>query len=739
MKSQFRLTAISVSVASVFGAMPVAAQTAKPAEGEVQALETVVVTAQKRQQSLQEVPISMTVLGEEALEKSRIHTLYDIQQLAPNFEAIQSPGWSGINVRGVGGGGRNVGWDTRVGVYLDGVYLGQSQALDQSLNDIEQIEVLRGPQGHLFGRNTDAGAVSITTRAPSKAFEASLSGGFSNYGGYEAGGSVSGPISAGVAGKFSFTSETRDGYTTNIANGDKLDNIDRLGARGQLSMQPNQKLKVDLYADYSRINQNLALGEPTTGLFNVPLAGGPLAHRSVNFNTTPYKNSELSGLSMTINYALDGGNKLTAITGYRDTKQQRGNDTDYGPKDLFRVAYADHFKQTSQEIRVASPNSGQLRYVAGLYLLNEDAGTDRNAIIGQDTASLVTHPAAGNVPFGAAFGVAPGAVVTNNGHIKTNTYAMFGGLDYDFAKNWTLNLGVRYTSEKKDVLYNLDGSKSGGLRIATLNGYTDNRSESRVTPTVGISYALTTAANLYAKYSTGFKSGGWNTDFLNAAQVATGFKFDTETVKSYEAGVKGKLMGGRMQYDIALFSSRFDNYQVFQFVQVGTTAVLVLNNAAKVDTRGIEASTRVRVTRDLDVGANLGILRAEYKSFPNGGGPGVDYSGQPLADTPKLTAALTFSHRIPAPSLGGSFELAGDYSHRGGAVLGGIFQDLEGRNLLNARLAYTPSSGKWSANLWARNLTDQDYVIARGQDFLKNQFNTRGLPRMVGVTAKYDF
>jgi iron complex outermembrane receptor protein len=725
-------------VASAFSALPAAAQTARPAEGEVQALETVVVTAQKRQQSLQEVPISMTVLGEEALEKSRIHTLYDIQQLAPNFEAIQSPGWSGINVRGVGGGGRNVGWDTRVGVYLDGVYLGQSQALDQSLNDIEQIEVLRGPQGHLFGRNTDAGAVSITTRAPSKAFEAAVNGGFSNHGGREAGGTISGPIAAGVSGKFSFTSETRDGYTTNIANGDKLDNIDRLGARGQLSLQPSQKLKVDLYADYSKIDQNLALGEPTTGLFNVPLVGGPLPHRTVNFNTTPYKNSELSGLSMTINYALDGGNKLTAITGYRDTKQQRGNDTDYGPKDLFRVAYADHFKQTSQEIRVASPGSGKLRYVAGIYLLNEDAATNRLAIVGQDTATIIAYPGLGNIPFGA-LGLAPGSVIANDGRIKTHTYALFGSADYDFAKDWTVNLGARYTSEEKDVLYNLDGSKSGGFRIATLKGYADNRSESRVTPTVGISYALGKTTNMYAKYSTGFKSGGWNTDFLSAAQVASGLKFDSETVKSYEAGIKGRLMGGRMQYDLAVFSSRFDQYQVFQFVPVGATTALVLNNAGKVDTRGIEASTRLRVTRDLDVGANLGILRAEYQSFPNGGGPGVDYSGQPIADTPKLTAALTFAYRIAAPSLGGSFELAGDYSHRSSAVLGGIFQDLEARNLLNARLAYTPSSGKWSANLWARNLTNQDYVIARGQDFLKNQFNTRGLPRMAGVTAKYDF
>ena len=741
MKIAFRVSLLSACITAMFGAVPAVAQTASPPD-DVTALPPVVVTAQKRTQSLQEVPISETVLSGDTLEKSRVRSLYDVQQMAPNFEAVQGPGWSTVTVRGVGGGGRNVGFDTRVGVYLDGVYLGQSQALDQSLNDIEQIEILRGPQGHLFGRNTDAGAVSITTRAPSKAFEASVNAGISNYGGYEAGGYVSGPISSGVQGKLSVSSETRDGYITNIFDGSKLNNLERIATRGQLAFQPSEKLKVDLYADYAKIDQNLIVGQPTSGSAlggpPIPLIGGPLAPNTVNFNTKPYKNSELSGLSMTINYALDGGNKLTAVTGYRDTKQERANDTDYGPKDFFHVVYADHFKQSSQEIRIASPASGSLRYVGGLYFLNEDAGTDRQAVIGQDTSPAVYIPGPGYLPLGA-LGIAPGAVISNNGHIKTNTYALFGSVDYDFAQDWTLNLGARYTEEKKDLLYNLDGSHSGGFGIATLNGYTDSRSESRVTPTVGVSYAANKQTNLYAKYATGFKSGGWNTDFLSATQVAGGFKFNTETVTSYEAGVKGNLLSGRMQYDFAVFSSKFDNYQVFQFVQVGTHTALVLNNAAKVDTHGVEASTRLRVTRDFDLGVNVGILSATYKSFPNGGGPGVDYSGQTLQDTPRMTAALTAAYRIAAPSLGGRFELSGDLSHRDSTTLGGNFANLGARDLINARLAFNPSNGNWSANMWVRNLTNENYVIARGQDFLGNQFNTLGVPRMFGVAAKYDF
>ena len=406
---------------------------------------------------------------------------------------------------------------------------------------------------------------------------------------------------------------------------------------------------------------------------------------------------------------------------------------------MFRfVHYADHFKQASQEVRIASPNSGSLRYVGGLYLLNEEAATNRDALVGAYTGPAIYVPGPGNLPF-SALGLAPGAVISNNGKITTNTYALFGSLDYDFAQDWTLNLGARYTDEKKDVLYNLNGAQSGGFGIATLNGYTDSRSESRVTPTAGVSYALNKQTNLYAKYSTGFKSGGWNTDFLSVVQVANGFKFNTETVSSYEAGVKGNLLNGRLQYDFAAYTSQFDNYQVFQFVQVGTHTALVLNNAAKVDTHGVEASTRLRVSRDFDLGVNVGLMSAAYKSFPNGGGPGVNYSGQALPDTPRMTAALTAAYRIAAPSLGGRFELSGDYSHRDSTVLSGNFANLGSRDIFNARLAFNPSNGNWSANVWVRNLTNESYVIARGQDFLGNQFNTPGLPRMFGVAAKYDF
>jgi iron complex outermembrane receptor protein len=718
----FRVTALAAAAGALLAQVPAQAQTATKT-GDDGTVDQVVITAQKRKEKLQDVPIAVTVIGEEALEKSRVRTLMDLSQSVPNFEAAPLPGTPAISVRGVGGGGRNIGFDTRVGVYLDGIYMGQAQALSQPLFDIEQIEVLRGPQGHLFGRNTVAGAVNITTRGPTKEFEGSVRAVLGNYGAREAYATVSGPMAKQLLGKFSVATESRDGYSTNLFNGQKLDDLKRLTTRGQLAFQATEKLSFNLYGDYSDTKQNIILGEPTTSFSDRPLPDGPLPHRQVNFNTTPYIDAQLSGLSLTVDYALGGGNTLTAVSGYRLTKQDRTNDTDYNPQDIFRIRYKDEFKQLSQEVRIASPTTGAVRYVGGVYFLDETAETLRTASTGAD-AALARLPL--------------NLVGTNAGTVKTTNKALFGSLDVDLLSALTLNLGARYTSEKKDLLYNLNGAAAIG--IATLVDYRDSRSENKLTPTVGLSFAASKDMTLYGKYSTGFKSGGWNADFVRATQVADGLNFDTETVKSFELGLKGALLGGRMQYELAAFRSKYDNYQTFFFVPLPNgTAILQLKNAAKVDSQGMEASTRVRVTPDLKLGVSLGVLRTTYRSFPNGGGLGVDLSGQKVPDTPEMTASLTLDYSIAAPGLGGKFDLFADYSHRDSTFQGSNLAALSSRDLANVRLSYTPDNLKWVASMWARNLTNQDYVIATGRDFLGNNFVTRGVPRMFGIEAKYYF
>lgn len=700
----------------------------------------VVVTAQKRAQPIEDVPISMTVVDRKTLDNSRAATLTEMQQLAPNFSIAQSLGVNTITVRGIGGGGRNIGFDTRTGVYIDGIYMGQAQALDQSLFDIEQIEVLRGPQGHLFGRNTVAGAVNITTRAPSATHESSFRAVAGNHGTREGYATASGPISEALLGKISVGYETRDGFSTNLFNNQKLDDLQRASTRCQLAIQATDRLEINLAADYADIKQNFVLGEATTGMFDAPLPGGLYPDYTVNYNTTPNTDNTLSGASLTMSYDMVSGNTLTAITGYRHTRQHRQNDTDWSQNDVFRVNFTDNFRQLSQEIRIASPIKDPLRYVAGIYLMQESADSHRMAITGPATATLVTHPLAGTVPFGALLGLNSGDTTPVSGTVKTDSYALFGSLDYDLTDRLTFNLGARYTDEKKSLLYNINGAASGAIGMGTAVNYTDSRSDSLVTPTVGAIYALNKSLNLYGKYSTGFKSGGWNLDWLTTTQIANGLDFNKETVSSYELGLKGASPDHRLSYDLSVFQSRFKDFQVFQFADLGAgTTEMQLRNAAKAESTGAEASLRTQMTDNFTVGGNIGILRATFKSFPGGLTGGGDAAGKRLPDAPDLTAVVSANYSVFAS--GGRLDFYGEVSHRSKSYSGvdnsETLDVISSRDVVNARVSFATSRDRLRVSLWARNLFDDSYTTTRGRDFFGNQFIKRGDPRAIGVEGKF--
>lgn len=711
-------------------------------------LDRIVVTASKRVESLEDVPISMSVIDQETLTRARGRTIQDMQQLVPNF-SFDRAGTAVITIRGVGGGGRNIGFDTRAGVYLDGVYVGQSQSLNMPLFDIEQVEVLRGPQGQLFGRNTVSGAVNITTRKPSAAPEAQVRFVAGNDNTYEGYGYVTGPLSERVAGKLAFSAETRDGYTTNVFNGDDLDDLDRFSTRGQLSIELTDKLTADIYLDYSDTEEKTLLGRPVTDLFDTPFEDtpnppAPLPRRKVDFNTTPFTDNELFGGSLNLEYFFDSGHKLTGISGYRRIEQQRQNDTDYSPDDLMRINFDDEFDQLSEEIRLTSPEDGRLRYVAGVYLLHEDADTDRRATIGQDVDTLVPLPPGSPVPFapfGPAFGLAPGAVVPATANVETDDIAVFGSVEVDLLERLTLNAGLRYTYEEKDLRFNLDGSDSGAFRIGTLENFRDDRSDEEIDPTVGLTWALTESVNVYAKYAQGFKSGGWNIDFLNVGQIATGFDFDTEQVDSYEIGIKGLTPGGRVRFDLAGFYNEFDDFQVFQFVPLGGgAAVLQLRNAAKVETTGVDGSLTWQATPELRLTGNFGYVDAEFDRFPNGGPDGADLSGNEVP-APDLTAAAMVEYTVPVPVLDGRLELYAEYSYRdsyfSGASNDPVFERIDARDLVNARLGYRHRNSGFAASLWVRNLFDEHFLNTRGRDFLGNQFVQFGEPRSYGIELRY--
>lgn len=712
---------------------------------QVQTLPAVVVTAEKRPKFIENVPISVTVVDQRSLTNTSANKLADMQQLAPNFTVVQYGIWNQLSIRGIGGGGRNIGFDTRTGVYLDGVYMGQVPALESPLLEIEQIEVLRGPQGYLFGRNTVAGAVNITTRGPTREFEGYYRTGLGNHHSRENFASVSGPVAEDLLGKISIGADSHNGFVRNTFNGEGIKDLGRLSTRGQLSWRASNQLKINLSGDYSRIHQSDFEGGAVTGLFDAPLSGRTATKRSVNLNDQPLITTKLSGFNLNATYDTLESGKVTSITGYRSTLGNQWSDNDLSSVDLVRTHFRDEFRQLSQEIRFASSVTEPFRYVAGVFYLHEYSHTARSAFFGSDVSTPISLPGGpGPIPFDSAFGIAAGSKVPITGIVKTNSYAAFASADYDLTDRLTFNLGVRYTYETKDLIYSIDGSQGGALGFATISRLKDHLKLHDISPTLGASYALTEDLNVYLKYSRGFKTGGWNVDFLTTPQISNDLSFNKEKADSYEAGLKGNAFGHRVQYDLAVFLAKYKNFQVFQFVGLASgQTIILLRNAARAETKGLEASVTALLTSNLTLGANLGILDAKFKSFPGGGPGGTDAAGQRMPDAPKVTAAVTGNYAIPVDSLGGKFDFYGEATFRSKSI-SGISSDpsisgLTSRNLVNVRLSFAPNNRHWQLSAWARNLFDKAYTTSRGREFFGNQLLRYGDPRLFSVEAQINF
>lgn len=404
---------------------------------------TVLVTAQRRTESLTDVPIAVSVIDSGLLERARGNSLEDIQQIVPNFSFEKRNGFNNIAIRGVGGGGRNIGFETRAGVYIDGAYIGQPQALGVPLFGVEQVEVLRGPQGFLFGRNSVSGAVNIVTRAPSEApegFVRLVAGEYDTLEGYAG---WSGPVAGDrVLARIGIAREQRGGFSENRFDGRELDDLERTSLRARALIDLTDSLSLDVSADYADILQNTVVtGERQTDLFDTVVPGVPLPPRNVDINTRPFEDVELGGLAATVSYEPGTGPSFVSVTTARALEQRRVNDSDYSPADLLSVTFDDIFSQFSQEFRIVSPENAPLRYVAGAYFLNDLAKTKRDATIGQDLATPVPFPNGAVLPF-ALFGLDAGSVTSIDGKIETQSASLFISLDYDMTDRLTLGLAV---------------------------------------------------------------------------------------------------------------------------------------------------------------------------------------------------------------------------------------------------------------------------------------------------------
>jgi len=576
--------------------------------------------------------------------------------------------------------------------------VGRSAASNQGVLDIASVEVLRGPQGTLFGKNTVAGAINITTIKPQAGYSGYLEGGIGNYADRQIRGVANLGFAENVGLRLSGSYAKRDGFTRNLSNGLDYDNRDDYSLRAQFQVKSGDTTFY-LAGDTAVLkSRSTAGGERLPD----PLAPNP---REISIDRPQDFYIRYSGISGEIDHEFSGGGTLTAITGYRTGRTTGSADEDYSPANVAATTDAtEETRHFSQELRYASPTGGSFDYLIGLYYLDQ-------RVVGSSAATVFAkalNPSAPAVFVGA----------NHNAVVKTQTYAAFLHANYRFTDALELTVGARLTHEKKSLDYAIADTST----LFTNGTLKDKRTATDFSPTVSLNYKFSDDVMGYVRYARGFKAGGWNTDFVRSLPD---MDFGDESVNAYEAGLKSELFDRRLRLNLAAYVSKHKNYQVFSFVTLanGGTAINV-SNAGKLTSKGFEVEVEANPIRWLTLFANYGYNDAKFDSFVNGGGPGVNFDGNRPAEAPRHNLNLGASANFEVGSA--RLTIQGDYNYRSAP--------LEQVNLRGG-----VEMGNFSVFGWVRNLFDATKTIYNSRSFLgipRVEFND---PRTYGITVKVRF
>ena len=749
MKQSKKILTLAVGCITGLLAVPSIAQ-----ESRLQ-VEEIIVTATKRAVSLQDVPIAITAVTSSDIAGAGLESIQDAASMVPNFEfpTSRNPGESDVAIRGISANipFSSAGFDAGFGVYLDGVYQGRQDAANADLGEVERIEVLRGPQGTLFGKNTIAGAINIVTKKPGNEFEGKFEADIGDYEYRRARGLINIPlIEDKLAARFSATRASRGGYVTNVTtNDDDVGSYDQWGARANFAYTPTETSRFYLSFDASDYDEKTYVVE------NIENGG---AEGEVSFDNEKYTThtdmQDLAGTSgfgtsLTYEHDFSNGYSLTSITGYRANEASVFWDVDLRPMEGYYSDLVFDQSQFTQEIRIASPSDGQFDYVAGLYYYEHENDFLNASCIGIDWFAYA-------------------GCFNYNHELKTSSYAAFVHANYRINDQLSMFGGMRYTDESKSFSKSTTDIDPPGYVSGILGGlegqYPDIRDidNDNVSTTLGLQFSASDNAMYYASFATGFKSGGYNSAATSLFELESNLTVDPEKATSYEVGIKSSWMDNRLTANAALFVIDYEDLQVQVWdPSIGLGGVSVWGNAAKVGSQGLELETVFQATENLQLAAAVGYVDATYDVFPGvalpegEGAPGddndglidakTDASGNQVPIAPKWNANVTASHQYPLKN-GGSlvtrieYTYKGDrFSDQGSANTPG--DELPSYSLVNLRLGYNPEAANWSVNLWARNLTNtQKAEESRYFNFVGARQTKRYMtPRTYGVSFNYDF
>ncbi len=657
-------------VASLSVASAAAAQQAPAAAPAVSAgVEDIVVTAQKRSENLQEVPIAITAITAEALKNKRVENLLGLSGLAPGLQIKTDDNAANprIFIRGVGVNDFNPSTNSAVGIYVDGVYIASPLAQLASFYDLQQVEVLRGPQGTLYGRNTTGGAINVTTKAPSDSLAADASLDYGRFNAVNFEGGVGGPIAGDkLTARVSGLYARDDGYTLDRTSGRYGNNANRWAIRGALRWRPTDNLTDDLKVSANQshggsiLAYNRSILSQTTAATGADGLCAPAFYTSGQCtNVLGYANTSknlyagdyqflgrdvvrLFAATNTLTYDF-GPVSLVSVTGYQHAARNDQEETDANPLPIFTASYIARQNTTSQEVRLQSNGKTPLRYVLGGYFSYDDLDNRSQ----YDVLRALRDPTPEN-PSGADVANSIGLFGWPL-HQMTTSYAVFGQVDYDLTSRLTVTAGLRFASDHKSFHY-VSEAENGAIPIFTFD---ESRTFKSLSGRVGIQYKATDDINLYASYNRGSKSGGFfSGQTTDPADIGP---YRDEKVNAYEIGAKTQFFDNRLRANFSAFYYDYKDLQVYTTVQRGLLTVQLFTNASAARIYGGEAEFEATPFTGLDLSLGVSLLHAEYRDFVSAG---TSYSGNTLPSAPKasINGTAHYEHDLPVGSFVGQLD-----------------------------------------------------------------------------------
>ncbi|MDG1943739.1 MAG: TonB-dependent receptor [Halioglobus sp.] len=733
--------------------VPVPALAQAPTTGDRPILEELIVTARKREQNLQDVAVGVSLLSGKAMREAQIKNASELATLLPtlNVQASSGPSTSSFNIRGIGTQAFSPGVDPSVSTMLDGVVMGRSGMAFLDLVDVERVEVLRGPQGTLYGKNASGGVVHIITKDPTPELSGTVAATAIEDDEYRVDGSIAGPLTDNLGYRLTGSKIDDSGYSRNFYTGDKINDTDSYNVRGKLLWEVNEDLEFLLSSDYSKSDcdctvlsvRSILPGPDQQRLLEEQLPVVPSKHnQDVNEDQPTFTHLRSGGYSLTAHWSIENYT-LTSISAYRDWESESIVDLDRGPNNPLALSFPSPPKteqnQFSQELRITSPPQDWGSYVLGAFYFEQDVNNSNT------TTTALLEP------------VVPATTRQSKTDVTGKNAAVFGEVNFNLWQNWQLILGGRYTYDELE--YHTSADKTDGLIFPAPGDFSDSLDDSDFSPKVSLQWDFSDTAMVYGSYTSGYKGPAFDTTLLTGGSFVK-----PETSNAFETGYKSRWFDNTLFLNVAIFYAEYQDYQAQSAFDENPQDMipggLILINSGEVSTQGVEIEFLSQPLDNWTISGGVTYVDATIEDYPEGNCSGgqlargecplgfQDLSGGQLPYTPKWKLNLATDYTIQLNAMPFNIIVGGNLRTQDD-VLYELSQDKytvqDAYTVVDLRAILAGKREGYRVTAFVKNVFDKNYaslIFANSAVLQPNtyiQLVPKYANRTAGIEVRYDF